>query len=60
LGEEDITDNVILLKIKKYYREGMSPRELYDVTRGYWIVAPENAEQCRQRKTIFKLKGGCV
>ena len=45
LEEEDITDNVILLKIKKYYREGMSPRELYDVTRGYWRVTEKKRER---------------
>ena len=53
LEEEDITDNVILLKIKQYYREGMSPRELYDVTRGYWIVAPENAEQVKYAFAVY-------
>lgn len=53
LEEEDITDNVILLKIKKYYREGMSPRELYDVTRGYWKVTPVNAEQVDYAFAVF-------
>ena len=45
LEEEDITDNVILLKIKQFYREGMSARELYDVTRGYWRVGIKNRER---------------
>ncbi len=31
---EDITDNIVIIKINKSYREGMSDRELYDVTRG--------------------------
>ena len=44
LEKEDITDNVILLKIKQFYREGMSARELYDVTRGYWRVASKKRE----------------
>ncbi len=33
---EDITDNIVIIKINKSYREGMSGTELYDVTRGCW------------------------
>ncbi len=32
----DITDNVLIIKINKSFREDMSPLELYDVTRGCW------------------------
>ena len=45
LGFEDITDNVVMFKIKQFYREGMSPRELYDVTRGYWRVTEKKRER---------------
>lgn len=53
LEEEDITDNVILLKIKQYYREGMSARELYDVTRGYWRVGIDNRERVEFAFAVF-------
>lgn len=33
---KDITDNVVIIKINKSYREDMTPLELYDVTRGCW------------------------
>ncbi len=32
----DITDDVLIIKVNKSYREGMAPLELYDVTRGCW------------------------
>lgn len=33
---EDIRDNIVIIKINKSYREGMSKTELYDATRGCW------------------------
>lgn len=32
----DIDDPVLLIRINKLYRHGMSPTELYEVTRGVW------------------------
>ena len=32
----DIRHNIVIIKINKSYRRGMSPRELYEYTRGYW------------------------
>ncbi len=44
--EVEITHRVILINIRRLYRYGMSPLELYDVTRGVWKVGPrrESAE----------------
>ena len=36
LSYEDITDDLVVIKINKSYYKGMSPRELYEYTRGYW------------------------
>ena len=36
LTRADITDNIVIIKINRSYREGMSELELYDITRGYW------------------------
>lgn len=33
---EDIRENIVIIKINKSYREGMSETELYDVSRGCW------------------------
>ena len=44
---EDIKENIVIIKINKSYREGMSETELYDVTRGCWkrkIASVEKAD----------------
>lgn len=44
---EDITDNIVILKISRSYRDGMSETELYDVTRGCWkrrLASVQNAD----------------
>ena len=44
---EDIRDNIVIIKINKSFREGMSKTELYDVTRGCWkrrIASVEKAD----------------
>lgn len=44
---EDIRENIVIIKINKSFREGMSETELYDVTRGCWkrkIASVEKAD----------------
>lgn len=36
LNNKDIADNLLIIKINKSYYDGISPLELYDVTRGCW------------------------
>lgn len=36
LSHEDITDDLVVIKINQTYHKGMSARELYEYTRGYW------------------------
>ena len=43
LKQEDIDDNVLLIRINKLYRNNMTEMELYEATRGYWKVNPEQA-----------------
>ena len=43
---EDIRENIVIIKINKSYREGMSETELYDVTRG-----------CRSRQSNIETLG---
>ena len=47
LTMEEIRENIVIIKINKSLREGMSKTELYDVTRGCWkrkIASVEKAE----------------
>lgn len=44
---EDIKENIVIIKINKSYREGISETELYDVSRGCWkrkIASVEKAD----------------
>ena len=36
LSERDIKHNLVIIKINKTYHQGMSARELYEFTRGFW------------------------
>lgn len=36
LSVDDLQENIAIIKINKSYRNGMSPLELYDITRGCW------------------------
>ena len=47
LTMEEIRENVVIIKINRSFREGMSETELYDVTRGCWkrkIASVEKAD----------------
>lgn len=44
---EDIRENIVIIKINKSFRKGMSEIELYDVTRGCWkrkVASVEKAD----------------
>jgi uncharacterized protein len=51
-----IDDPVILIRINQRYHYGMSDDELYDATRGIWIVSPSNHEPTY----AFAVFGGIV
>ena len=36
----DITDPVLVIRIQRGYRPGMSAQALYEITRGVWVVGP--------------------
>lgn len=57
LAREDITENVIAIKINRSYREGMSKEALYEVTRGYWRLDVKRAEKAQY---IFSVYGGVI
>ena len=39
LKEEDIKHNILVIKINRLFHWDMTPKELYDATRGNWIVS---------------------
>jgi len=53
----DIPDPVVLIRINELYRNGMSAQELYEVTRGVWILGLDRA---RGAKYVFAIFEGIV
>ena len=57
LFNQDITDNVMMIRVNKYYRNTMLPFELYDITRCCWKVNKEKADKV---KYVFSVYEGMV
>ena len=51
---EDITDDIIIIKLNKSYRSGMSSEELYDITRGCWKRRIESVERADFALAVYK------
>ncbi len=47
LTEKDIKHNLVIIKINKTYHKGMSARELYEYTRGFWKRRIESVSSAR-------------
>lgn len=54
LVREDITKNVIAIKINQAYRENMTELELYEATRGYWKIDVKRAEKVDYAFSVYK------
>jgi hypothetical protein len=52
-----ITDPVILIRINQLYRHGIPAAELYDITRGVWVLS---AERASKMKYVFAVYEGVV
>ncbi len=50
----DIPDPVVLIRINELYRNGMSAQELYDATRGVWILSLERARGAKYALAVFE------
>lgn len=57
LSADDISDDVIMIKINQLYRNDLEPYELYDITRGCWRV---NKEKAQEAKYAFAVYDGMV
>ena len=54
LEREEITDDIIIIKLNKSYRRGMSSEELYDITRGCWKRRMESVERAKYALAVYK------
>ena len=54
LLQEEITDNIIIIKINRSYRRGMSPEELYDITRGCWKRRIESVDRAEFALAVYE------
>ena len=53
LMREDITDDIIIIKLNRSYRFGMSSKELYDITRGCWKRRIESVERAEFALAVY-------
>lgn len=51
---DDITENIMLININDTYRKMMTPFELYEATRGYWVVGKKEAEGVKYVLAVYK------
>ena len=48
-----VREAAILITINQLYRSGMSPQELYEATRGFWVVGPRR-EQAELALAVYQ------
>ena len=51
---EDITNDVVIIKINRSYTPGMSALQLYDVTRGCWRRKIESVDSAKYALAVYK------
>ncbi len=51
--ELEIEDAVLLIRINQLYESDMTPRQLYDCTRGVWAVGPRR-ERAKYAPAVFQ------
>ena len=59
LEKEEIKHSILVIKINKLYRRGMSEAELYDAVRGYWAASLKSIET-RKVKYVFGVYNGLI
>ena len=59
LEKEDIKHSILVIKINKLYRRGMSEEELYDAVRGFWAASLKSIE-VRKVKYVFGVYNGLI
>ena len=51
---EDITNDVVIIKINRSYTPGMPALQLYDVTRGCWRRKIESVDSAKYALAVYK------
>lgn len=59
LNAEDIKHSILVIKINKLYRRGMSQKELYNAVRGFW-AASLNSIKRRKVEYVFGVYNGLI
>ncbi len=59
LNPEDIKHSILVIKINKLYRRGMSESELYDAVRGFWAASLKSIET-RKVEYVFGVYNGLI
>lgn len=59
LEKEGIKHSILVIKINKLYRRGMSEEELYDAVRGFWAASLKSIE-ARKVKYVFGVYNGLI
>ena len=54
LERKDLEENLVVIKINRSYKEGMSEQELYEVTRGKWKRRLENVQHIKYALSVCK------
>lgn len=52
LEVEDIKHSILVIKINKLYRRGMTEKELYDTVRGFWVASLKSIKE-RKVEYVF-------
>lgn len=53
LSEDDITHSILVIKINKLYHRGMTPKELYEATRGFWVASLERVKNIQYVFAVY-------
>ena len=53
LVREDITENVIAIKINRSYKETITKDGLYEITRGYWKIDIKKAQHADYAFSVY-------
>lgn len=59
LNKEDIKHSILVIKINKLYRRGMSESEIYDAVRGFWAASLKSIE-ARKVEYVFGVYNGLI
>ena len=59
LKKEDVKHSILVIKINKLYRRGMSEEEIYDSVRGFWNASLKTINE-KQIKYVFGVYNGLI